>query len=383
MKGGIAMKKLLLLLICLPILLTACGEKSKTVPQSGGNTGDGVMPEAADEEIQSDGAEPDGKRYGPSMAISNDGELFIDSQARLNFFDFSIMDSVLICSKPNCRHDTHDCSSYGMDIDPFIYNGNIYFFEADSYMKKDKPVYNMNFVRADIDGTNRKVLLTLEDMEDSSDCLLIGSTLYFGMRTHGYTDLSLDHSEPTAKLFSYDLESGQLSELFSMKKGYSCAIQIDGEYNGDIYFTVSYLEEKFVYDPNNIPSSLRETFKYNRQNSEISERDGDYYPCECGLVHYEDEGATFYTEDGKEIYIPDITQNSTYVSIIDGYIIDGENKFAVEINSGDRYAVSGIDKYDDIIYCLDGSYIVKRLNKDSGQYEYRKLVWSDIIGKEI
>ena len=377
------MKKLLLLLICLPILLTACGEKSKTVPQSGGNTGDGVMPEAADEEIQSDGAEPDGKRYGPSMAISNDGELFIDSQARLNFFDFSIMDSVLICSKPNCRHDTHDCSSYGMDIDPFIYNGNIYFFEADSYMKKDKPVYNMNFVRADIDGTNRKVLLTLEDMEDSSDCLLIGSTLYFGMRTHGYTDLSLDHSEPTAKLFSYDLESGQLSELFSMKKGYSCAIQIDGEYNGDIYFTVSYLEEKFVYDPNNIPSSLRETFKYNRQNSEISERDGDYYPCECGLVHYEDEGATFYTEDGKEIYIPDITQNSTYVSIIDGYIIDGENKFAVEISSGDRYAVSGIDKYDDIIYYLDGSYIVKRLNKDSGQYEYRKLVWSDIIGKEI
>ncbi len=377
------MKKLLLLLICLLIPLTACGEKGKADSQSGESAGSDGISEAADGEAQSDDAEYDGKRYGSSIAISNDGELFIDSQVRLNFFDFSIMDSVLICSKPNCRHDTHDCSSYGMDIDPFIYNGNIYFFEADSYMKKDKPVYNMHFVRADIDGTNRKVLLTLEDMEDSSDCLLIGSTLYFGMRTHGYTDLSLDHSEPTAKLFSYDLESGQLSELFSMKKGYSCAIQIDGEYNGDIYFTVSYLEEKFVYDPNNIPTSLRETFKYNRQNNEISERDGDYYPCECGLVHYEDEGATFYTEDGKEIYIPDITQNSTYVSIIDGYIIDGENKFAVEISSGDRYSVSGIDKSDDIIYCLDGAYIVKRLNKDSGQYEYRKLVWSDIIGKEI
>ena len=111
-------------------------------------------------------------------------------------------------------------------------------------------------------------------------------------------------------------------------------------------------------------------------------RDGDYYPCECGLVHYEDEGATFYTEDGKEIYIPDITQNSTYVSIIDGYIIDGENKFAVEISSGDRYAVSGIDKYDDIIYCLDGAYIVKRLNKDSGQYEYRKIAKNELFSEE-
>ena len=376
------MKKLSAIIFAAILLLTACGEKKQTFPQSGEPAGSDGISEAAGGEIQSDGAEYDGKRYGPSMAISNDGELFVDSQVRLNFFDFSIMDSVLICSKPNCRHDSHDCSSYGMDGDPFIYNGNIYFFEADSYMKKDKPVYNMHFVRADIDGTNRKVLLTLEDMEDSSDCLLIGSTLYFGMRTHGYTDLSLDHSEPTAKLFSYDLESGQLSELFSMKKGYSCSIQIDGEYNGDIYFTVSYLEEKFVYDPNNIPTSLRETFKYNRQNNEISERDGDYYPCECGLVHYEDEGATFYTEDGKEIYIPDITQNSTYVSIIDGYIIDGENKFAVEINSGDRYSVSGIDKYDDIIYYLDGSYIVKRLNKDSGQYEYRKIAKNELFSEE-
>ena len=376
------MKKLSAIIFAAILLLTACGEKSGTFPQSGEPTGSDGISEAAGGEIQSDGAESDGKRYGPSMAISNDGELFIDSQVRLNFFDFSIMDSVLICSKPNCRHDSHDCSSYGMDGEPFIYNGNIYFFAADSYMKKDKPVYNMNFFRADIDGTNRKELLTLEDMEESSDCLLIGSTLYFGMRTHEYTDLSLDHSEPTAKLFSYDLESGQLSELFSMKKGYSCAIQIDGEYNGDIYFTVSYLEEKFVYDPNNIPTSLRETFKYNRQSNEISERDGDYYPCECGLVHYEDEGATFYTEDGKEIYIPDITQNSTYVSIIDGYIIDGENRFAVEISSGDRYAVSGIDKYDDIIYYLDGSYIVKRLNKDSGQYEYRKIAKNELFSEE-
>lgn len=375
------MKRLLAIIFSAMILLSSCGKENFTTEQDGDSSDSNVS-----NKVTSGGDESG--RLINFLKISNNGELFVDSQVRLNFFDFTIMDSVVICSKPNCRHIEEDgCSSFGMHTNPFIFNNHIYFYEHDIYMDKDGlPNFDTSIVRADLDGTNRKRLLTLEDEDlSSSNILLMGDTLYFGMRTLDYNELSINTDDSTAKLYSYDLKKGKLSELFSMKKGYNCSARIDGAFNGEVYFTISYQEEEYVYDPNNYvpPEFIDETYKYRPSDGSVSERDSEYYPFPGCIIHFEDEGITFYFEDGKELYIPDISTNSTYISIINDFIIDTENKFAVEISSGKRYAVDGIETGDSIIYYMDGAYIIKWFNEGSGAYGYRKITENELIGDEI
>ena len=374
------MKRLTAIIVSALILLSSCGKETFTTRQE-----NGTFDSAVSNEVTSSNDESG--RLISFLNISNNGELFIDSQTRLNFFDFTIMDSVVICSKPNCPHnDENSCSSFGMHRDPFIQDGHIYFFETDAYMDKNKPVFNTNIVRADIDGTNRKVILTLEDKAlSSSNILLMGDTLYFGLRTLDYNELSINSDDSTAMLYSYNLKTDKLTELFSMKEGYNCSAQIDGLFCGEIYFEMHYQEEKREYNPDEFVQPIFNTnyYKYNPYDGTISERDGEYYPFSGCVIHFEDEGITFYFENGRELYISDISTKSTYISIINDFIIDTENKFAVEISSGKRYAVDGIETGDSIIYYMDGSYVIKSFDENSGAYGYRKIDENELIGAEI
>lgn len=365
------------LLISLFILLTACGEERVEIQRSE-QTAENNNSVSITDKTQSDDS-----RYISHLNISNNGELFLDNSARLNFFDFSSMKSVIVCPKPNCLHnDAEACSSYGMHLSPFIYDEHIYFIQYDIYMNKDKPALDTYLVRADIGGTGRKRILTFEDMQISdASVLIVNNTLYFTMETIEYKELSTSDENATAKLYAYNFESGKLSEPFSIKNGFGCSMKVDGEIDSEVYFTVSYLNEKYAYDTDNHISSkpIYEYYKYNISDGNVTERDGEYYPFFGSLVHFEDEGLTFYFENGKDIYIPDITQNSTDISIINGFIFDVENKFAVEIETENRYSLNGVDVGDKVIYYIDGSYIVKSFNGTS--YTYRKISENDIIGE--
>ena len=69
------------------------------------------------------------------------GEFATNSAGGLFFGDFDTLETVYVCSKPNCTHSDETCSAYGFNIaptTPFVYHGdNLYWFTLEHIYNDD------------------------------------------------------------------------------------------------------------------------------------------------------------------------------------------------------------------------------------------------------
>ena len=163
----------------------------------------------------------------------NDG----DDGNNIKFFDYSAKKEIYLCNKPNCKHDTKECSSY-LDIaeanDLFVYNNYLYLIsgsgsttimsatmgeEGTSISEgggKTPSIYRMN-----LDGTNKTKLFECPSgVELSSSFIFEGNNLYTFFSKNKTVELSKNSYtsiETDRELVKINLETKKYEELLDSK----------------------------------------------------------------------------------------------------------------------------------------------------------------------
>lgn len=163
----------------------------------------------------------------------NDG----DNGNNIKYFDYSAKKEIYLCNKPNCKHDTKECSSY-LDIaeanDLFVYNNYLYLIsgsgsttimsatmgeEGTSISEGGGPtpsIYRMN-----LDGTNKTKLFECPSgVELGSSFIFEGNNLYtffsknktIESSKNSYTSVETDR-----ELVKINLETKKYEELLDSK----------------------------------------------------------------------------------------------------------------------------------------------------------------------
>ena len=163
----------------------------------------------------------------------NDG----DDGNNIKFFDYSAKKEIYLCNKPNCKHDTKECSSY-LNIaeanNLFVYNNYLYLISGSggttimsatmgeggtSISEEGGPtpiIYRMN-----LDGTNKTKLFECPSgVELGSSFILEGNNLYTFFSKSKTVELSKNSYasvETDRELVKINLETKKYEELLDSK----------------------------------------------------------------------------------------------------------------------------------------------------------------------
>ena len=163
----------------------------------------------------------------------NDG----DDGNNIKFFDYSAKKEIYLCNKPNCKHDTKECSSY-LNIaeanDLFVYNNYLYLISGSggttimsatmgeggtSISEEGGPtpiIYRMN-----LDGTNKTKLFECPSgVELGSSFIFEGNNLYTFFSKNKTVELSKNSYtsiETDRELVKINLETKKYEELLDSK----------------------------------------------------------------------------------------------------------------------------------------------------------------------
>ena len=93
------------------------------------------------------------------MTDSVFGEFYFDDNDATHFFDYTSMNDVFLCSKPNCKHTpnythTHTddvCSAYDLGYKPCLYGDKLYYMTNEIRIKDNSPAFSICMRCADID----------------------------------------------------------------------------------------------------------------------------------------------------------------------------------------------------------------------------------------
>ena len=328
----------------------------------------------------------------PYLNVNGNGEFYADDSRRILYFDFGSMQSALVCSRPNCKHDDPEvCSAYGMRSHPTIVDGKLYFFEYEINWDNGEVNTGTTVWRADTDGSGRTKIDVLKGIRvDYIDSMFIkGSTAYFiavEVEFDPKTLNSTDHSK--RYLCSYNFNKRKFKNYGLLCEGYSAGADLFGEYDGKLYISCGYTEEQVDLSADDWAERLTEAginiyLCFDLETKEISPAElpeavfiGD------GFYGYNDgDNIVVLNSEGNKMTVEGLNMPMTIVSIpINGYIFDTTAKLALDLNSGEVKLLSSEIKINDIVVAYSGGgYIVK----GQPDLEYRKISEEDIFTDEI
>ena len=103
----------------------------------------------------SEKTEKDGIRSNGFSCVTDYGVLFCGNTDMLYLYDYGAKEAVPFWARPNCRHDSRDCTAKLFEdraILPVLYENGLY------YMKLNGSADAWEYCRADQNGENEKVL---------------------------------------------------------------------------------------------------------------------------------------------------------------------------------------------------------------------------------
>lgn len=321
--------------------------------------------------------------------ICNNGELYADSKMRMNFIDFTTLQSALLCSKPNCTHDDETvCSSFGMSNGATLYGSNIYFFESYITMDSDKAMYVTKLIKANIDGTGRKTVLEMNDRNSPyyDQRYLVGDTLFFTTEKVSFDEFGNSTNYSGNYLCSYNFSKGDYTEHLMAIEGWNAGIRLFGVYDGGIFYNISYVEKEIpwqnFFDPDFSVDFIEHWYRYDIKGGTVEELDHKVLYGQNGYcVEWRDGASTLYSPTGTT---SDISFTEGYYTIVNDKLFDAQSGTVLDIESGKKCEMLSKDL---IIYYIDGEYVTKgNLLDDDGNIigsEYKHLSESEVIGDEI
>ena len=300
-------------------------------------------------------------------------EVYDNMWTALYFIDFDTMASSAICSRPNCPHnDPEVCSAIGMDNHPTIVGDKLYYFEEEMVWTKDHKIAQNTIVySADLDGSNRKKIYTIENLSISYGQYIAikGSIVYFAGTEYGVKEDNSGNSGYNKHyMCSYDLLSKEFNNYGLICEGYSSGAAVLGEYDGGLYIGSSYTEEKFEFDifDDEQEKLLMESYidvlwRLDLETSELT-------LSELPAPDFIGGGFYGYNEDGKAVVLDAKGKSRTYdgfdlsgslgYPLINGMVFNPYKRVALDLHSGKVLQISdAVPSRSDIIAYRGGSYI--------------------------
>lgn len=250
----------------------------------------------------------------------NDG----DKKNNIKYFDYSAKKEIYLCNKPNCTHDTEECSSY-LDIsesnDLFVYNNYLYLIsgsgssqtisitdtdDGDGYSMSEAKGQTPKVYRMNLDGTNKtKIFECPSGVELTSSFIFEGNNLYTFFLKNKTVETgknSCTSMETDRNLVKINLETKKYEEIFDSKNR-----SIIGIYKGKIVWEeIVYKEnpEKFLNnddaDLKNLRNSTKKIKLFDLSNKTETEVYQDINK-NINDIQYEDGKVYFINDKGTKI----------------------------------------------------------------------------------
>lgn len=160
-----------------------------------------------------------------------------DNGRNIKYFDYSAKKEIYLCNKPNCKHNTEECSSY-LDIsetnDLFVYNNYLYLISGtgssvtisatigeDGVSPSEVGGQTPIIYRMNLDGTNKTKLFECPSgVELTSSFIFEGNNLYtffLKSKTIENAKTSYTSMETNRDLVKINLETKKYEEIFDCK----------------------------------------------------------------------------------------------------------------------------------------------------------------------
>ena len=302
--------------------------------------------------------------YKTSDMVYEDGLIWFDgSKNTVSWLDFETMESVVLCSKPNCTHNNSECIARRVGDCPVIYNGYIYFMESDENVIETpdgrKLELDSRLNRISLENSELEEVCSFNDcsVRNGNGCVLAGSTLYFcgddmDPVQDEYGNLWTSTSGGIHSLCSVDLETGKYTNYGSIYDGdkqfeaasNSSGASIVGFGDSKLDVMYSFMKEFVQFEGSDIDERDVFTimnFEFDLNTHELRQSElpppsyarGDAYLCS----NYPDNSST-------------LIRNSEETTI-EGLDVDMSGKFA-----------------NDKIFMSDGWYDLDGVRHDMGRY---------------
>ena len=168
----------------------------------------------------------------------------------LSYYDIDSGESVVLCNKNGCTHDTESCFAYVEEM-PEIYEDKLYFISPED------EVYVAN-----TDNTEKKKVFTLlKDLKDKGVFTSVGSFvmteeyLFFQAQVTEYTE---EGETSERRIYALDMDSKKETLIASVdeeKQG----LNLESAYRDILYYTCQDLPEENYFDMN--PEEMKEVEK--------------------------------------------------------------------------------------------------------------------------
>lgn len=321
--------------------------------------------------------------------------------SRLDFVDMTTLEDSPVCDDPSCKHrEGSDCTAYGKDNHPFIYNKRLYYLRSSDIITKDDGTYTTNTMMfcSDINGANEKQVAEIDGLSynDYDRMAIVGSSAYLVMTNQPY-DKDFKELEPSLELVSVALDSGKVNNIGEVTKGYSCGAWVYGLWDNKLIFRTSkaadnrpFMERLQDFADKNGLSESEAIEQYNDK----AEYDYQYlsYDISSGKVeknampepsaisdncycYVKDDKQCYLDKSGKEQTIEGIDDgtNVTNIATINGYaLIDSENSQYL-FKESDKTTSKLTDTYD--IAAIKGDQVIIRTG---GTPAYEKKAVSEL-----
>lgn len=279
-----------------------------------------------------------------NFAVSSQGAYTIEQvrpgSYNLFYVDAATQQETYPCAAPNCNHDSESCTSYvSMDQAPF---GFLLFFYQDylyAIQNSTTDSYHPYLMRMNPDGTDRKIVVELNNGEDFSDCIFgygdsilcqTGTVQETGAAHQQMERINLQTGEREV-LFSYPEGERESNSLMGAVRSELVYLHINGsEYQ---YFTVDLSSENpSMEDWSN--HTLGSQFDNETQYCNIQ---GDYfctYDTHTNELGYEN----LVTGESKKFQAPELEPGDVLYGLV--YLYD--DKFVLTLEDAEKEPVNAL-----------------------------------------
>ncbi len=314
--------------------------------------------------------------------ICNNGELYTDTEGRLNFCDFESMKSSVLCPNPNCTHSSPDtCSSFGMSNHPIIFDSSLYFFDTEIIQEDKDFKYHSKVYKANADGTNRSVIAEVDDLNipEYARMLVYNDIAYFPAEKVEFDEYGATTGYTTTYLYALDLSSGKLTNRAEICSGYHGGAWVYGSFDNKVYLNCSASEEQLDYTDIEALQSIEHQYLC-------------YDIAEEKLIQSELPIPTL-VQNGNYIYVSDNSmivkregqtdkpiENFTYneINLVNNKLFSAWNGVVADIDSGKVYQLKETD-WETVAF-VNNKYILKK-GDDIGN-QYKEVGEDELIGDE-
>lgn len=314
--------------LALAAMLVACGSQPSGTEMVVHPANDTPITHIANYDMLGDtAASPEGLYEACSVRLGSCNLLYVDAATRQETY---------LCAAPNCTHDSESCNSY-LPLEEGRYGYQLFFFNGYLYAAQCTPIESQGpyLMRMDPDGTNREIVLELENGERFSGMLYgYGDRLLLQISRvdeNGNSETCMEIFDPQTgereRLFSLQLEPGGKESASLMGAAGTSLIFLKSDEEGRQYYKVDLARENPTLEQgqtNLLGPEFDETSLYCTVQ-------GDYfctYDIAAGRLSWEN----LLTGQKKEFPLPQLSGEET----VYGLALLYDDQFALSMSSSEK-----------------------------------------------